>query len=843
MFYRTFFKQKKQPVMGLVLWTIIFIVSAFPCWAQRSRVPRSVISPPVSGVQAEAAYTLGTGDRIRIDNVKLPQYSSEYLIPPDGLLNLPLIGTVSVRGLTLAGAAQTIEARYNRILKRPQIAIRLVEPRPVNIVVSGEVNRPGSLTIPLLDTRQPGLRYPTVTQVIQQAEGVTQFADLRRVQVRRQQGGARRAITVNLEAFWQTGTAGQDILLRDGDIVFVPTATNVTPTQARQIATSSVATDITKPRTIAIVGEVARPGVYVVKGGNAQSDRLSEGLPTVTRAIELAGGITATADLSRIQVRRSSRTGVQQTFNLDLKQLLQAGDSSQDLIVQDGDTILIPTANNFNQAQADQLARASFGIDINTPRTVVVVGEVSHPGTYVVKGGNAQSERLSEGYPTVTRALQLAGGVTATADISNIQLRRSSRGGVQQTLNINLRQLLASGDATQDLIVQEGDIIFVPTATNFNQAQANELATASFGVDMTKPRTVTVLGEVSRPGSYVVIGGDTSTDRNSGGIPTLTRAIQLAGGITPAANVRSIQLRRLTRTGAEQVMEVNLWQFLQAGDTSQNPIVQQGDTIFIPTTTNFNRAEANILASTNFATNIDQPRTVAVVGEVKRPGIYVIIGGLVADVDRRTGGLPTVTRALQRAGGITSSADIRHIEIRRQTKSGIEQTISVNFWQLLQAGDFTQDSILQDGDTVFVPTATDINPAEVSQIADSSFSPATIQVSVVGEVTRPGRIEVPPNTTLNQALLTAGGFNRSRANKNIVELIRLNSNGTISRRPISIDFTQGINDMTNPLLNDNDIVVVRRNGVARFSDNLDNIIGGGGLFSVIRVFQILGIFD
>ena len=49
--------------------------------------------------------------------------------------------------------------------------------------------------------------------------------------------------------------------------------------------------------------------------------------------------------------------------------------------------------------------------------------------------------------------------------------------------------------------------------------------------------------------------------------------------------------------------------------------------------------------------------------------------------------------------------------------------------------------------------------------------------------------------------------------------------------------------MTNPLLNDNDIVVVRRNGVARFSDNLDNIIGGGGLFSVIRVFQILGIFD
>lgn len=724
MFSTAFFNQKKPPIIGSILLAIIFIFGTSPSWAQRSRSPGSMTSSPVSGVQAEAAYTLAGGDRIRIDNIKLSQYSGEYLIPPDGLLNLPLIGTVSVRGLTIAGAAQTIEARYNRILKRPQIAIRLVEPRPVSIVVSGEVNRPGSLTITLLDTRQPGLRYPTVTQVIQQAEGVTQFADLQRVQVRRQQGGTRRVITVNLEAFLQTGAVGQDISLRDGDTVFVPTATSITRTQAREIATSSVATDLTKPRTVAIVGEVARPGVYVVKGGNAESERLSEGIPTVTRAIELAGGVTATADIRSIQLRRTSRAGgIQQTFTIDLRQLLQAGDSSQDLIVQDGDTI------------------------------------------------------------------------------------------------------------------------FIPTASNFNQVEASEIATASFGVDITKPRTVTVLGEVSRPGSYVVIGGDTNVDRNSGGIPTLTRAIQLAGGITPTANVRSIQLRRLTRTGGEQIIQVNLWQFLQAGDTTQNPIVQEGDTIFIPATSNFNPAEANILASTNFATNVDQPRTVAVVGEVNRPGVYAIIGGNVADLDRRTGGLPTVTRAIQRAGGITSSADIRRIEIRRLTKSGLEQSINVNFWQLLQAGDFTQDSILQDGDTVFVPTATDINPAEVSQIADASFSPATIQVSVVGEVSRPGKIELAPNTTLNQALLTAGGFNRSRANKNDVELIRLNSNGTISRRPISIDFNQGINDMTNPLLRNNDIVVVKRNGVARFADSLDSIAGVGGLFSVFRVFEIIGAFD
>jgi len=46
---------------------------------------------------------------------------------------------------------------------------------------------------------------------------------------------------------------------------------------------------------------------------------------------------------------------------------------------------------------------------------------------------------------------------------------------------------------------------------------------------------------------------------------------------------------------------------------------------------------------------------------------------------------------------------------------------------------------------------------------DASFSPTTIQVSVVGEVKNPGLVNIPPNTPLNQGLLTAGGFNNSRA--------------------------------------------------------------------------------
>jgi polysaccharide export outer membrane protein len=66
-----------------------------------------------------------------------------------------------------------------------------------------------------------------------------------------------------------------------------------------------------------------------------------------------------------------------------------------------------------------------------------------------------------------------------------------------------------------------------------------------------------------------------------------------------------------------------------------------------------------------------------------------------------------------------------------------------------------QDTVVQEGDTIFVPTA--VNPAQATELATASFLPDTIQVSVVGEVTEPGVVEVSPNPPLTQALLAAGG--------------------------------------------------------------------------------------
>lgn len=164
----------------------------------------------------------------------------------------------------------------------------------------------------------------------------------------------------------------------------------------------------------------------------------------------------------------------------------------------------------------------------------------------------------------------------------------------------------------------------------------------------------------------------------------------------------------------------------------------------------------------------------------------------------------------------------------------------INLWELLTQGDVTQDVALQPGDSITIPQAREIDPTEVTALARASFSPQTIQVNVVGEVIRPGAVNVAPDTTLNQAILAAGGFDQRRANKEIVELIRLNPNGTVSRRNIAINLEAGINEATNPILKRDDVIVVSRSGGARFGDSLEDTLKPfGGIIGISAVLNVI----
>lgn len=227
-----------------------------------------------------------------------------------------------------------------------------------------------------------------------------------------------------------------------------------------------------------------------------------------------------------------------------------------------------------------------------------------------------------------------------------------------------------------------------------------------------------------------------------------------------------------------------------------------------------------------------RPMRILVAGEVTRPGTYIVpftdvsvsAGAAQGDTLNLAGGLtwPRLSRALTQAGGITQNADIRNIEVRRQLGNGRTAVTKINLWELIQSGDAAQDITLRSDDVIVVPRATTINAAEAVQVAAATFSPQVINVQVVGEVLRPGIVQVPANATLTQGIAAAGGFNLQRANTSRITLVRLNRDGTVTRRRISYSMAAQPNAASNPVLQQGDVIVVERSGLTQLGDAVSN---------------------
>lgn len=208
-----------------------------------------------------------------------------------------------------------------------------------------------------------------------------------------------------------------------------------------------------------------------------------------------------------------------------------------------------------------------------------------------------------------------------------------------------------------------------------------------------------------------------------------------------------------------------------------------------------------------------RPVQVSVLGEVGRPGLYPLAS------------YSTPVSAIQTAGGVTLNADIRRVLLRRPAgPAGQEKQTVLDLAQLLQTGNQRQNPILFDGDTLIVTRADQPVPSEVLQIGSSNLAPATINVTVMGEVKSPGTLALPSNTPLQEAITRAGGPTDWRANKGHIELVRLNRNGTSSSEIYSYQPGQSISQGLNPPLRDRDTIIVRRSLYGKTVDLMNQLV-------------------
>jgi polysaccharide export outer membrane protein len=205
----------------------------------------------------------------------------------------------------------------------------------------------------------------------------------------------------------------------------------MTPTQAANtLATSlkhylrqpQVSVVVTKegPLEVLVLGNVVKPGKYELPSRSRLTD-----------AIASAGGL-GTTDGAFPDARIADSHG--DVKQVSLQKLLHDGDTAQNTPLGDEMTVYVPSPLTLN---------------------VHVLGAVDKPGDVVVHEG----DRLS-------MAIARAGdGASSNADLNHITLRRVV-GGQAQTTNVNLYEVLKSGDLSKDPVLQKDDLVYVPAGAS-----------------------------------------------------------------------------------------------------------------------------------------------------------------------------------------------------------------------------------------------------------------------------------------------------------------------------------------------------------------------------------------
>jgi polysaccharide biosynthesis/export protein len=247
--------------------------------------------------------------------------SFQTAISPEGNIVVPQVGTVSLKGLTLEEAQEKIRLGLSRILSDPIVVVSLIGTRPVQVTISGEIFRPGIYPI--------NSATPRVADALLISGGSTLNADLRQVQIRRKlMDGSVVSQTIDLYATLQNGGSIPNLRLQDGDAIVVPRR--------------EVGNDDSYDRNLVARSSLATPQIRVRVLNYAAGGISTQALPNGSTFVDALGGVNLdTANLRDIAlVRFDPERGKAVTQKLDAKKAL-GGDASQNVPLQDNDVIVV----------------------------------------------------------------------------------------------------------------------------------------------------------------------------------------------------------------------------------------------------------------------------------------------------------------------------------------------------------------------------------------------------------------------------------------------------------------------------------------------------------------------
>ncbi len=464
-------------------------------------------------IPVPASYSLGPGDEVILRAWGSIDVDYRTTVDRNGMLNLPKVGSFSVMGVKASDIEGLLRAQFARLYTNFNLSVALGRLRAVRFYVVGPALRPGVHTLP---------GQATLLSAIALTGGPAPYGSMRKVVLRRD---GRDVTEIDLYDFLVLGDKSKDTQLAAGDVVlFQPVG----------------------PR-VALTGALDLAAIYELKGA-AES---------VRDLLRYAGGAPVLADRNRAQLERvdgaqSQAARFVEEFRLDDVGMLK--------VLRDGDLLtLLPISPRFANAvtlkghvaqplryphrpgmrirdlipdrealiSPDFYRRKNLLVQGIEPDADERLGPLGRAGAQASPGSaRTTGERADNANAAAPSAANRARKTPATLfdelnwDYAVIE-RLIERDLSTQVIPFNLGKAVLQGDAAHDLELFSGDVVTVYSQKDVRVPVARQT------------RLVTIEGEVSAPGVYQLLPGE-----------TLKGLVGRAGGFTPQAYVYGMDFSR-----------------------------------------------------------------------------------------------------------------------------------------------------------------------------------------------------------------------------------------------------------------------------------------------------------
>lgn len=536
-----------------------------------SRAAEVMVLPP--------DYHLGPGDRIGIYMLATEHQNLDVVVNVEGKVFVPPVGVITAAGLSMAEFRDLLTRKLSPFYDNFKLDIMLLQPKNVLVAVVGDVYRPGKYVLSALNTvldaviqaggptpkgslrniqlYRDGELYAAVdlygflmrgrnnndvflqggdriyvplaednvtikgevhrqaifelkpgsderlTDLLDLAGGFTEFAFTDKIEVSRMSDSGERYLTyVNFTALTE-GDSTQNILLKNEDRVTVYS-------KLEQL----------HKREVAIFGEIRRPGSYELEDNMHLSDLILK-----------AGNLTRKAYTLEAEIAKIDPGQPTRFIKVNLDGLNDATNGHQDVLLEEDDQVFVR-----------QIPEWEVGL------TVEVQGEVMFPGKYsIVKDSTYLSQILTkcggfteDAFPQEAYVFRPSTRIKFDKEFERLkEMRREEMSDLeyqyfvmkQNSIDLNrivvdFKKLIYEHDRTQDIVLEDGDIIVVPKA----------------------PKVVSVTGSVAKPGGvtyvqgadlryYLAKAGGASWDAKL----SKTKVIKVTGEVLDDEDVKSFQ--------------------------------------------------------------------------------------------------------------------------------------------------------------------------------------------------------------------------------------------------------------------------------------------------------------